>query len=116
MAEAASKNQIMDVEAGDDGDTQPRIDTFNHEEQDPRQNGSWQAYLKSFERTLVAYNLETRGIKRVEPDERQDISKRGFLQIFVLWFSVNLAANNITLGMLGPAIFVRHPSPLIGDH
>ena len=65
----------------------------------------WEGYLQSFERTLIAYNLETRGIKRVEPEERHDLQKLGFFQIFVLWFSLNLAANNITLGMLGPAIF-----------
>jgi NCS1 nucleoside transporter family len=65
----------------------------------------WQGYMKSFERQLIAYNLETRGIKRVLPDERHDLSKEGFFQVFVLWFSINLAANNITLGMLGPAVF-----------
>ncbi|KAE9973718.1 hypothetical protein BLS_003462 [Venturia inaequalis] len=65
----------------------------------------WHAYMKSIEQTLKAYNLETRGIKRVLPSERHDLSKEGFYQIFVLWFSINLAANNITLGMLGPAVF-----------
>lgn len=68
-------------------------------------SSKWQGYIKSFEQTLIAYNLETRGIKRVLPNERHDLSKEGFLQVFVLWFSINLAANNITLGMLGPAVF-----------
>jgi len=71
----------------------------------PKEPKTWLGYLQSFERTLIAYNLETRGIKRVEPEERHDFSKQGFFQIFVLWFSINLAGNNITLGMLGPAIF-----------
>jgi len=65
----------------------------------------WKRYLKAFEEQLTAYNLETRGIKRVEPSERHDMRTLGFSQIFVLWFSINLAANNITLGMLGPAVF-----------
>src|ERR1700712_1088271 len=61
--------------------------------------------LKTFERQLVAYNLEARGIQRVEPDERHDLRSLGYTQISILWFSINLAANNITLGMLGPAVF-----------
>jgi NCS1 nucleoside transporter family len=65
----------------------------------------WKSYLESFERQLIAFNLETRGIKRVEPSERHDLKKLGYTQVFVLWFSINLAANNITLGMLGPAVF-----------
>lgn len=63
--------------------------------------GKW----KSLEKKLIAYNLESRGIQRVEPDERQDLRFLGYSQVAIMWFSVNLAANNITLGMLGPAIF-----------
>ncbi|KAJ8111468.1 hypothetical protein OPT61_g5941 [Boeremia exigua] len=63
--------------------------------------GAW----KKFERQLVAYNLEARGIQRVEPDERQDLRALGYSQVAIMWFSVNLAANNITLGMLGPVVF-----------
>lgn len=67
--------------------------------------GKTQRAWKGFERQLVAYNLEARGIQRVEPDERQDLSLLGYSQVAIMWFSVNLAANNITLGMLGPAVF-----------
>lgn len=67
--------------------------------------GRAQRSWKSFERQLVAYNLESRGIQRVEPDERQDLRLLGYSQVAIMWFSVNLAANNITLGMLGPAVF-----------
>ncbi|EDU43677.1 CodB Purine-cytosine permease [Pyrenophora tritici-repentis] len=68
-------------------------------------NGGWQDTFKAFERQLVEYNLEARGIQRVEPDERQDLRLLGYSQVAIMWFSVNLAANNITLGMLGPAVF-----------
>jgi hypothetical protein len=61
--------------------------------------------LKSFERTLLKYNLEIRGIQRVEEHEKVRIGWFAYLQVFVLWVSVNLAANNITLGMLGPAVY-----------
>ncbi|ORY08076.1 permease for cytosine/purines, uracil, thiamine, allantoin-domain-containing protein [Clohesyomyces aquaticus] len=60
---------------------------------------------KRFEKQLVSYNLEARGIQRVEADERHDLRALGYTQIAILWFSINLAANNITLGMLGPAVF-----------
>ena len=58
-----------------------------------------------FERQLVAYNLEARGIQRVEPHERQDLRALGYSQVAIMWFSVNLAANNITLGMLARLFF-----------
>ncbi|KAJ4985153.1 NCS1 nucleoside transporter [Stagonosporopsis vannaccii] len=75
-------------------------------EESPRTaTGRLQRAWKSFERQLVAYNLEARGIQRVEPDERQDLRALGYSQVAIMWFSVNLAANNITLGMLGPAVF-----------
>lgn len=61
--------------------------------------------LQRFERQLVSYNLEARGIRRVQPDERHDLKQNGYQQIGMLWFSINLAANNITLGMLGPVVF-----------
>lgn len=67
----------------------------------PRVAGKW----KSFEKQLAMYNLEARGIQRVEADERHDLRTLGYSQIALLWVSFNLAANNITLGMLGPAIF-----------
>jgi hypothetical protein len=67
--------------------------------------GRTQRTWRAFERQLVVYNLEARGIQRVETDERQDLRSLGYSQVAIMWFSVNLAANNITLGMLGPAIF-----------
>ena len=62
-------------------------------------------YLKSFERTLIRFNLEERGIERVPPEHRHSTQNLGFLQISLLWIGINLTANNITLGMLGPAVF-----------
>ncbi|MCJ1398628.1 hypothetical protein MMC11_001828 [Xylographa trunciseda] len=50
--------------------------------------------------------LETRGIQRVLPAESTvTLSWRSYLQAFVLWVSINLAAVNITLGMLAPTVF-----------
>ena len=61
--------------------------------------------LHSFEHTLLKWNVELRGVRRVEDDEKQPITWFAYLQVFVLWTSVNLAINNVTLGMLGPAVF-----------
>lgn len=61
--------------------------------------------LKSFERQLIRFNLEARGIERVEPQERHALTWKGYGSIFCLWFSVNLAAVNITLGMLASTVF-----------
>lgn len=72
---------------------------------DSQQVRGWRGWIKSFERTMAYYNLEARGIQRVMPDERHDLRSLGYTQISVLWFSINLAANNITLGMLGPAVY-----------
>jgi NCS1 nucleoside transporter family len=99
---------LADVEkhAGDDrpdrSSPEPTSDSIPS---NPKVVSKWRSHLETFERQLIAYNLETRGIKRVEPSERHDLKKLGYMQVFVLWFSINLAANNITLGMLGPAVF-----------
>lgn len=61
--------------------------------------------LRSFERQLIKYNVEARGIQRVEPDERHALTWKGYVSIFCLWFSINLAPVNITLGMLASQVF-----------
>ena len=63
-------------------------------------------FAKKFEQRLVEYNLEARGIERVREDARmKKLSWVSYLQAFLLWVSINLAANNITLGMLGPVVY-----------
>ncbi|KAL4808921.1 permease for cytosine/purines, uracil, thiamine, allantoin-domain-containing protein [Aspergillus unguis] len=62
--------------------------------------------IRKVENQLVEYSLEARGIERVQEHERiPKLSWISYLQAFLLWMSVNLAANNITLGMLGPAVY-----------
>lgn len=64
------------------------------------------AYVRRVENRLARYNLETRGIQRVQEDERmKKLSWISYSQAFLLWVSINLAPNNITLGMLGPAVY-----------
>lgn len=97
--EKTSRMVLAPTDAGlpiSDTETQQRPGTFV---------GKIQLRWNNFEKQLVAYNLEARGIQRVEPDERHDLHLLGYKQIAMMWFSINLAANNITLGMLGPAVF-----------
>lgn len=62
--------------------------------------------IRAFENQLIEYNLEARGIERVAADERMKRNTwMSYLQVFLLWVSINLAPNNITLGMLGPAVY-----------
>lgn len=62
-------------------------------------------YLSQFERQLIKYNLEARGVQRVEPHETQPQTWKAYFQAFLMWISVNLAAVNITLGMLAPTVY-----------
>ncbi|KAH8690292.1 putative vitamin B6 transporter [Talaromyces proteolyticus] len=49
--------------------------------------------------------LEARGIERVPESERHDVNAADYMQMTLLWFSTNITANNIALGMLGPISF-----------
>ena len=49
--------------------------------------------------------LEARGITRVLPEERHEASVFGYIQMALLWFSANVSANNLAVGMLGPLLF-----------
>lgn len=72
----------------------------------PSGTGRINSYIGAFEKRLLQYNLEARGIQRVHEDERMPkLSWLSYVQACLLWVSINLAANNITLGMLGPAVF-----------
>lgn len=49
--------------------------------------------------------LEARGITRVLPHERHGASVMGYIQMSLLWFSANISANNLAVGLLGPLLF-----------
>ena len=49
--------------------------------------------------------LEARGISRVPPHEREAPSITGYVQVAVLWYSANIALNNLAVGFLGPLLF-----------
>lgn len=49
--------------------------------------------------------LEARGIHRVLPAEQTTKTTLSFLQIVVLWFSINTAPQNITLASIGAGVY-----------
>lgn len=49
--------------------------------------------------------LEARGIARVPPEERHQSSALGYAQMVIIWFSANVTANNLVVGLLGPLVF-----------
>jgi len=49
--------------------------------------------------------IEARGIHRVQPTEQSAKTTLSSLQIGLLWLSINTAAQNITLGMIGQSVF-----------
>lgn len=49
--------------------------------------------------------LEARGIHRVKPNEQSPKTTLSFLQIVVLWFSINTASQNITLASIGQSVY-----------
>jgi hypothetical protein len=49
--------------------------------------------------------LEARGIRRVESKEQSPKTTLSFLQIVVLWFSINTASQNITLASIGQSVY-----------
>lgn len=49
--------------------------------------------------------FEARGITRVLPEERHDLKMMGYVEMFTLWFGMNLVVENIAIGFLGPLVF-----------
>ena len=50
--------------------------------------------------------FESRGIERVPLDERKPrVTSADYMQMALMWFSVNITANNIAVGMLGPSSY-----------
>lgn len=59
----------------------------------------WDRWIKSLR------GLEARGITRVLPEERKVPSRLDYAQVSILWFSANVTANNLAVGLLGPLLF-----------
>lgn len=108
MATAADRAEIQEKTQLGSRPTSPPDSSFQppplSQTHHTYQSQAW-GIFKSFEHTLLKYNIEVRGMARVEPHEKQRVTWFAYLQVFVLWTSINLAINNVTLGMLGPAVY-----------
>jgi len=65
----------------------------------PGKLAQWNAKIESLA------GLEARGIARVLPEERHAGSMLRYVQMSLLWFSANVTANNLAVGLLGPLVF-----------
>lgn len=65
----------------------------------PRRLPRWNSKIEALA------GLEARGIARVPPEERHQGSVLGYAQMIMLWFSTNVTANNVAVGLLGPLVF-----------
>ena len=88
-------------------ETKPELETQNLSTSSPDPSlSSTIGRLKSFNARIEHITgLETRGIARVPDSERHPASHASNLQMALLWFSVNITANNLVLGMLGPLVY-----------
>lgn len=107
---ALPRTSVEDVEKGSErtrnGDNAHNETNFTAMPSAPAKGlGKLEIYTKKFEHSLIKYNFEARGVQRVEPHETDSLTWKNYLQAFSLWVSVNLAAVNITLGMLASTIF-----------
>ncbi|KAL8866739.1 MAG: hypothetical protein Q9174_006114 [Haloplaca sp. 1 TL-2023] len=78
---------------------------FGYSNLETPSSSRFMTYVNNFQRTLIKYNFEARGVQRVLPHECDTLTWRSYVQPFFLWCSINMAAQNVTLGMLGPIIF-----------
>ncbi|KAJ6102926.1 hypothetical protein N7486_005353 [Penicillium sp. IBT 16267x] len=68
-------------------------------------SSSKNAFSRFNDRLASLEFFETRGIERVPLEERHTATTTDYMQMFLLWFSTNITANNMALGMLGPLAF-----------
>jgi len=56
-------------------------------------------------RLEILTGIEARGIHRVRENEKSAKTTLSFMQIVLLWLSINTAAQNITLAMIGQSVY-----------
>jgi hypothetical protein len=103
-------SSVLDEEKGVDQDinSQPVDEASSSEErrkwatQSPSTPSSSSFFGRLNDKILSIQLVEKRGIERVPISERHEINTANYMQMTLLWFSTNITANNIAVGMLGP--------------
>jgi hypothetical protein len=62
-------------------------------------------FLQSAKRVEHFLGLEARGIHRVKTNEQTERTTLSFLQIVLMWISINTASQNITLASIGQSVY-----------
>jgi hypothetical protein len=62
-------------------------------------------FLAWLYRIEILLGFEARGIHRVKEQDQTEKTTLNFWQIVMMWFSINAAAQNITLGSIGQSVF-----------
>jgi hypothetical protein len=99
---------VVDEEKGTDKDVTPYpVDESSRLSSEPPipQAAPGNFFQRLNEKILSINYLEKRGFERVPISERHEITPSKYLQITLLWFSSNITANNIAVGMLGPLAY-----------
>lgn len=64
----------------------------------PEPQSLWQKCIASLK------GGENRGIERIPPEEREPVTSSTTLHMFLMWFSMTLATNNIVVGSMGTLV------------
>lgn len=99
-------DSVVDEEKGIDQGvtTQPADGSLSFESSTPRSESDG-LFKRLNDRILSIQYLEKRGFERVPVSERHTITRAKYVQMTLLWFSSNITANNIAVGMLGPLAY-----------
>lgn len=81
----------------------PVVESLSSQPSSP--SSSKNAFSRFNDRLASLEFFETRGIERVPLEERHTVTATDYMQMCLLWFSTNITANNMALGMLGPLVF-----------
>lgn len=94
------KGNVPGVVGNESSSLEHKGDNDATESPTPQLPGSFLQRLN--DRILAIKFLEKRGFERVPESERHEITASRYMQFTLLWFSTNITANNIAVGMLGP--------------
>ncbi len=112
---ASSNEQVADIEKGLASDAETsRLEPSTEKEQREQNDAaidideplpSDNVVIQWTKRVEHFLGLEARGIHRVNSNEQSPKTTLSFLQIVVLWFSINTASQNITLASIGQSVY-----------
>jgi hypothetical protein len=112
---ASSDEQVADIEKGIASDAEiSRLESSTEKEKREQHDAaidideplpSDHIVIQWTKRVEHFLRLEARGIHRVNSKEQSPKTTLSFLQIVVLWFSINTAAQNITLASIGQGVY-----------